>query len=247
MGYIDAISEMIDFRKFHGASEAVFQKFSATELYLKRARKTVAKMMRLQWTQDLDIETLEARGHWATMEELLEVVKFHLPRDEDTVKICKSSPAQVNPSDLPFARKFRGDVKMANVVNPASASTLDEGKALLEEVVTELNLKFKCLKFRGNRPPDLQELVLIQNEHRRLSGFSKVSQFFGLCTLCPAIMVPLLGPRSGWDSMNSDPPSLLEMIQHCLRFVVIWTFQVDNSPRKTVLFLHEPPISTYKI
>ena len=74
LGYIDAISEMIDFRKLHGASEAVLRKFSATELYLKRARKTVAKMMRLQWTQDLDIETLEARGHWATMEELLEVV-----------------------------------------------------------------------------------------------------------------------------------------------------------------------------
>ena len=29
---------------------------------------------------------------------------------------------------------------MANVVNPASASTLDECKALLEDVVTELNL-----------------------------------------------------------------------------------------------------------
>ena len=106
LGYIDAISEMIHFRKLHGASEAVFQKFSATELYLKRARKTVAKMMRLQWTQDFDIETLEARGHWATMEELLEVVKFHLPRYENTVKICKSSPAQVNPSDLTFATKF---------------------------------------------------------------------------------------------------------------------------------------------
>ena len=106
LGYIDAISEMIDFRKLHGASEAVFQKFSSTELYLKRARKTIAKMMRLQWTQDLDIETLEARGHWATMEELLEVVKFHLPRYENTVKICKSSPAQANPSDLTFATKF---------------------------------------------------------------------------------------------------------------------------------------------
>ena len=106
LGYIDAISEMIDFKKLHGASDAVFRKFSATELYLKRARKTVAKMMRLQWTQDLDIETLEARGHWATMEELLEVVKFHLPRYENTVKICKSSPAQVNPSDLTFATRF---------------------------------------------------------------------------------------------------------------------------------------------
>ena len=106
LGYIDAISELIDFRKLHGASESVLRKFSATELYLKRARKTVAKMMRLQWTRDLDIETLEARGHWATMEELLEVVTFHLPRYENTVKLCKTSPAQVNPSDLAFATKF---------------------------------------------------------------------------------------------------------------------------------------------
>ena len=37
LGYIDAISEMIDFRKLHGTSEAVLRKFSVTELYLKRA------------------------------------------------------------------------------------------------------------------------------------------------------------------------------------------------------------------
>ena len=106
LGYIDAISEMIDFRKINGASDAVLRNLSSTELYLKRARKTVAKMMRLQWTQDLDIETLDARGHWATLEELLEVVTFHLPRYENTVKTCKTSPGQVNPSDLTFATKF---------------------------------------------------------------------------------------------------------------------------------------------
>ena len=106
LGYVDAISELIDFRKVNGASDAVLRKLSVTQVYLKRARKTVAKMMRLQWTQDLDIGTLEARGNWATMEELLEVVKFHLPRYENTVKICKSNPAQVNPSGLTFATKF---------------------------------------------------------------------------------------------------------------------------------------------
>ena len=106
LGYIDAISELIDFRKVNGASDAVLRNLSATELYLKKARKTVAKMMRLQWTQDLDIETLEARGHWATMEELLDVVTFHLPRYENTVKMCKTNPGQVNPSDITFATKF---------------------------------------------------------------------------------------------------------------------------------------------
>ncbi|XP_044171865.1 uncharacterized protein LOC114957030 [Acropora millepora] len=106
LGYIDAISELIDFRKVNGASDGVLRKLSATELYIKRARKTVAKMMRLQWTQDLDVESLEARGHWPSMEELLEVVSFHLPRYEQTVKTCQNDPGQVNPSDLTFATKF---------------------------------------------------------------------------------------------------------------------------------------------
>ena len=106
LGYIDAISELIDFRKINGASHTVLRNLSSTELYLKRAHKKVAKMMRLQWTQDLEIETLDARGHWATMEELLEVVKFHLPRYENAVKTCKTIPGQVNPLDLTFATKF---------------------------------------------------------------------------------------------------------------------------------------------
>jgi len=106
LGYIDAISESMDFRKVNDSSEAVLRNLSATEFYLKKARRTVAKMMRLQWTQDLDTETLEARGHWATMEESLEVVTFQLPSYENTVKLCKNSPGQVNPSDLAFATKF---------------------------------------------------------------------------------------------------------------------------------------------
>ena len=40
------------------------------------------------------------------MEELLEVVTFHLPRYEQTMKTCKSNPGQVNPSNLTFSTKF---------------------------------------------------------------------------------------------------------------------------------------------
>ena len=94
LGYIDAIFELINFRKINGASDVVLQKCSPS------------KMMRLQWTQDLDIETLEAKGHWETMEELLEVVTFHLPCYENTVKMCRTSAGEVNPSDLTFAIKF---------------------------------------------------------------------------------------------------------------------------------------------
>ena len=87
LGYIDAISELINFRKVNGASDGVLRKLSVTELYI-------------------NVETLEARGHWATMEELLEVVSFHLPRYEQTVKTCQNDPGQVNPTDLTFATKF---------------------------------------------------------------------------------------------------------------------------------------------
>ena len=106
LGDVDVISELMDFRKVNGALDTVLRKLSVTEFYLKRVRKTVAKMMRLQWMQDFDIETLETRGHWATMEELLEIVKFHLLCYKNTVKICKTNPAQVNSSDLTFATKF---------------------------------------------------------------------------------------------------------------------------------------------
>ena len=71
--------------------------------------------MRLQWTQDLDIETLEARSHWATMEELLEFVTYHLPRYEQTVKLCKTKPGQVNPLDLTFATNFSAMYLFINV------------------------------------------------------------------------------------------------------------------------------------
>ena len=55
MGYVDAISELIDFRKVNGASDLVLRKLFVTELYLKTVRVTVTKMMTLQWTQGFDI------------------------------------------------------------------------------------------------------------------------------------------------------------------------------------------------
>ena len=47
MGYIDAISELIGLQKVNGALDRVLRKLSATDLYIKRAHKTMAKMIRL--------------------------------------------------------------------------------------------------------------------------------------------------------------------------------------------------------
>ena len=79
IGYLDAIAEFVDYRKVNGASESVLRGLGSTEIYLKKVRKTVSKMMRLQWTSELDIDAVEAKGHWATLEELLEVVGRYFP------------------------------------------------------------------------------------------------------------------------------------------------------------------------
>ena len=54
--------------------------FSVTEVNIKRARKTIAKTIKIKWARDLDIDTLRAKGSWASLEELATVVPYHLPR-----------------------------------------------------------------------------------------------------------------------------------------------------------------------
>ena len=106
LAYLDSIADLIDFRKTHGAPDAVLSNLNSTEVYLKRALKTVSKMIRLQWTNDLNIDTLESNGHWATLDELLQVVSKTLPRFESVLKICKEKAGEVPPSDFSFATKF---------------------------------------------------------------------------------------------------------------------------------------------
>ena len=48
-------------------------------------------MMRLQWTSELHIDALDAKGHWATLGELLESVRCCLPRYESVLKSCKDN------------------------------------------------------------------------------------------------------------------------------------------------------------
>ena len=43
LGYIDAISELIDFRKINCASDAVLRKLSKTEVYLKKGAQDSSK------------------------------------------------------------------------------------------------------------------------------------------------------------------------------------------------------------
>ena len=59
ISYVESISDLLDFRKLNRPPASVLQNFAVTEVYVKRARKCLAKDMRSNWTTELDIETLE--------------------------------------------------------------------------------------------------------------------------------------------------------------------------------------------
>ena len=106
LGYLNAISELTDKRKVSGLSVQVLSSFVTTEVYMRRARKTIAKKMKIQWARDLDVDTLEARGSWASLEDLSKVILYHLPRLNSVLECCKTEATSVTPADLTFATRF---------------------------------------------------------------------------------------------------------------------------------------------
>ena len=105
LGYINSFFELIDYRKFQGL-KAVLQNFSSVEIYLRRVRKCFSKKQRIHWSTALDIDTLENKGHWATMQALQQVIPFHLSHYNEILTLCKTSPRSVLPTDLTFATRF---------------------------------------------------------------------------------------------------------------------------------------------
>ena len=160
--------------------------------------------MRLQWTQDFRIETLEARGHWATMEELLEVVKFHLPRYENTLKICKSSPAQVNPSDLTFATKF---VAMYLFIKVKGSRPMTYQYLMLDMIATAKEkdgfIDQKTFKTAGKYGFD--SLILTDANMQVLNGYIWYIRNWFLMqlesTFIPHVIAKLLKPKASISSL----------------------------------------------
>ena len=80
LSYLHAICDLIDFRKAHGATSNVLNNFAVSDVFLMRGKKYLAKQKRLEWSRDLDLDSLISSNSWATLEELEKVVPFHLGR-----------------------------------------------------------------------------------------------------------------------------------------------------------------------
>ena len=105
--YLHAIGDLIDFRKANGTTSDILQHFAISEIYLTRGKKYLAKQKKLEWNRDLDLDSLIAVNSWATLEEMDQVILFHLDRFKD-VRNCKAFPIDDVPfHDLTFATRLQ--------------------------------------------------------------------------------------------------------------------------------------------
>ena len=107
LSYLYAICDLIDFRKAHGTISNALNNFAVSEVFLMRGKKYLAKQERLEWSRDLDLDSLISSNSWATLEELGKAVPFHLGRLNEVKKKCKSFPLHDVPVvDLTFAARL---------------------------------------------------------------------------------------------------------------------------------------------
>eukprot|EP00795_Rhopilema_esculentum_P009683 gene9683-17453_t len=84
-GYLQAITDLIDFRKSSGLSATVLGNLAVSEVYINRGKKALAKRKISEWSKNLSIEVLSGCNQWATMEEMERVIPYHLPRYKDVL------------------------------------------------------------------------------------------------------------------------------------------------------------------
>ena len=106
LNYLKSMCDLLDFRKANGVSDAVLRSFTVTEVYLRRGKENLAKKKRLQYSRNLDLETLIARDSWATIEEMEAVIPYHTPKFKDVLEKCINKDTRPTLSEFAFATRF---------------------------------------------------------------------------------------------------------------------------------------------
>ena len=69
--------DLIDFRKAHEASAEAPRNFGIPEVYLTRGKRFLARQKNMEWSRDLDLDSLISANCWASLEEKEKVIPYH--------------------------------------------------------------------------------------------------------------------------------------------------------------------------
>ena len=106
LNYIHSINDLLDFRKSAGISDSNLRVFTVAEVYLRRAKENFSKRKRLECTRNFDLETLIARESWATIEEMENVIPYHIKKFQNIVEKCKKQVPVPSKQELCFCTRF---------------------------------------------------------------------------------------------------------------------------------------------
>ena len=107
LSYLHAISDLIDFRKADEASEDALRNFAISEVYLTRGKKFLARQKKMEWSRDLDLDSLISANCWASLKEIEKVIPYHLDEFKYGVEKCKCFPLHEVPlQSLTCATRF---------------------------------------------------------------------------------------------------------------------------------------------
>jgi hypothetical protein len=106
LNYVKSITDLLDFRKCNGVTDSNLRCFTVTEVYLRRAKENLRKKKNLECTRNYNLETLIARDSWATLEEMEEVIPFHIERFKCIIQKCKRQTPLPSPQELSFCTRF---------------------------------------------------------------------------------------------------------------------------------------------
>ena len=106
VGYLQAISDAIEFCVFSGGFKEGKDIVNIMEIFVNRTRKALTKKMRLEWNKIFDIDYLEKQGCWATYENLQLVVPFHEEKYWSIIERARDGGNWIQPIDLSFCTHF---------------------------------------------------------------------------------------------------------------------------------------------
>ena len=106
LNYLKSMCDLLDFRKANGVSDAVLRTFTVTEVYLRRGKENLAKKKRMQYSRNLDLESLIARDSWATIGEMELVIPYHTPKFKMILDKCVNEDTRPTICEFAFATRF---------------------------------------------------------------------------------------------------------------------------------------------
>ena len=106
LNYVKSICDLADFRKSQGVSDAVLRAFSVTDVYLRRGKDNLQKKKVMEYSRNLDLETLIIKDSWSSLEEMEKVIPFHAEHYAEVYRKCKDPSGEATINDLAFASRF---------------------------------------------------------------------------------------------------------------------------------------------